>query len=176
MLPHLDPAAADALRVALRRTGYTPDGVRELLGPAAHAALGRGEPEPALRASRDAAELGVLVRLLLLGAVEPDRRGGRGAGPARPGRRPRRPGCCAATATAGPPRWTCGRTASPGADWWVLSDLDARRQQRDHVTGVGAASVTLAAATAAPTGGHAARPGHRVRGAGVARRPARRRG
>ena len=32
-------------------------------------------------------------------------------------------------------------------DWWVLSDLDARRQQRDHVTGVGAASLTLAAAT-----------------------------
>jgi methylase of polypeptide subunit release factors len=36
----------------------------------------------------------------------------------------------------------------PGADWWVLSDLDVRRQRRDHVTGVGAASVTLAAATA----------------------------
>ena len=29
----------------------------------------------------------------------------------------------------------------------MLSDLDARRQQRDHVTGVGAASLTLAAAT-----------------------------
>ena len=34
-----------------------------------------------------------------------------------------------------------------GPRWWVLSDLDARRQQRDHVTGVGAASLTLAAAT-----------------------------
>jgi methylase of polypeptide subunit release factors len=34
-----------------------------------------------------------------------------------------------------------------GPDWWVLSDLDLRRQERDHVTGVGAASLTLAAAT-----------------------------
>ena len=34
-----------------------------------------------------------------------------------------------------------------GPPWWVVSDLDPRRQQRDHVTGVGAASLTLAAAT-----------------------------
>ena len=72
MLPHLDAPTADALRTALRRAGYSPDGVRDLLGPAAHAALGRGEPEPAWRATRDGAELGVLVRLLLLGSVEPD--------------------------------------------------------------------------------------------------------
>ena len=72
MLPHLSPATADALRTALLRTGYTTDGVRALLGTAAHAALGRGEVEPAFRATRDGGELGVLVRLLLLGAVEPD--------------------------------------------------------------------------------------------------------
>ena len=44
VLPRLDPAAADALRDALRRNGYTPDGVRNLLGPAAHAALGTAGP------------------------------------------------------------------------------------------------------------------------------------
>ncbi|MCW2722238.1 MAG: SAM-dependent methyltransferase, partial [Pseudonocardia sp.] len=72
MLPHLSPATADALRTALSRARYTTDGVRDLLGHGAHAALGRGEVEPAFRASADGGELGVLVRLLLLGAVEPD--------------------------------------------------------------------------------------------------------
>ena len=46
--------------------------MRSLLGRGAHAALGRGEPEPAFRAAADADALGVLVRLLLLGSVEPD--------------------------------------------------------------------------------------------------------
>ncbi|WP_425564170.1 DUF7059 domain-containing protein, partial [Pseudonocardia zijingensis] len=72
MLPHLSPGAAEALRTALLRARFTTDGVRELLGPSAHAALGRGEVEPAFRASRDGGELGVLVRLLLLGSTEPD--------------------------------------------------------------------------------------------------------
>ena len=115
---------------------------------AAHAALGRGEPEPASRASRDGGELGVLVRLLLLGAVEPDAGGRRRAGPADAGRRRGGRAARAATATAGRPRSTCAPTAGRRTrDWWVLSDLDARRQERDHVTGVGAASLTLAAAT-----------------------------
>ncbi len=68
----LPPAAIDPLRTALVRARYTPDGVRDLLGPSAHAALGRGEVEPAFRAARDGGELGVLVRLLLLGGAEPD--------------------------------------------------------------------------------------------------------
>ena len=72
MLPHLSPDAAKALREALTRARYTTDGVRSLLGAAAHAALGRGEPEPAHRVAADADALDVLVRLLLLGSVEPD--------------------------------------------------------------------------------------------------------
>ena len=121
--------------------------MRDLLGPAAHAALGRGEPEPAGRASRDGGELGVLVRLLLLGAVEPDAGVTAALAPLTP----------ADAAAAGllrrhrPDGWAARLDLRPygedGADWWVLSDLDARRQQRDHVTGVGAASLTLAAAT-----------------------------
>lgn len=146
MLPDLGPDTAAALRTALRRTGYTPNGVRELLGPAAHAALGRGEPEPAARATRDGGELGVLVRLLLLGGVEPDPAVAAALAPLAP----------ADAAAAGLLRpadggWAAALDLRPygeaGADWWVLSDLDARRQQRDHVTGVGAASLTLAAAT-----------------------------
>ena len=51
MLPALSPATADALRAALDRVGYRTDGVRSLLGPAAHAALGRGEHQITRRLS-----------------------------------------------------------------------------------------------------------------------------
>ncbi len=44
MLPRLTGDTAAMLRSALLRAGYDTDGVRELLGPAAHAAIGRGEP------------------------------------------------------------------------------------------------------------------------------------
>ena len=72
MLPEISPATADALRTALDRADYRTDGVQVLLGREAHAALGRGEPEPAFRATADGGPLGVLVRMLLLGSVEPD--------------------------------------------------------------------------------------------------------
>jgi hypothetical protein len=96
VLPEISPATADALRAAFLRADYRTDGVRALLGREAHAALGRGEPEPAFRATADGAALGVLVRLLLLGVVEPD---------AAVGRRPR---------PAGPRRRRSGRAAAPG--------------------------------------------------------------
>jgi methylase of polypeptide subunit release factors len=144
--PQLSPAVVDALRTALTKAGYSTDGVRGLLGGAAHAALGRGEVEPAFRAARDAGELGVLVRLLLLGAEEPDAAVRAALAPLDP----------ADAATAGLLRrsgdgWAAALDLRPYGDeerdWWVLSDLDGRRQERDHVTGVGAASLTLAAAT-----------------------------
>jgi methylase of polypeptide subunit release factors len=144
--PLLSPAAVDALRTALTRQNYTTDGVRELLGGPAHAALGRGEVEPAHRATRDGGELGVLVRMLLLGAVEPD------AG-VRAALAPLDPTDAAAAGLLRPDGdgWAAVVDLRPYGederDWWVLSDLDRRRQQRDHVTGVGAASLTLAAAT-----------------------------
>ena len=146
MLPELHAGTADALRTALHRAGYSPDGVRELLGPSAHAALGRGEPEPAFRSSRGGGELGVLVRLLLLGGVEPEAAVAAALAPLRPAD-------AAAAGLLAPHAdgWAAALDLRPygesGADWWVLSDLDARRQEREHVTGVGAASVTLAAAT-----------------------------
>jgi methylase of polypeptide subunit release factors len=146
VLPHLSPDAAEALRGALLRARYTTDGVRELLGPSAHAALGRGEIEPAFRASRDGGELGVLVRLLLLGATEPDAAVAAALGPLTPAD-------AAAAGLLAPDGegWRAALDLRPYAEedgeWWVLSDLDARRQDRDHVTGVGGASLTLAAAT-----------------------------
>jgi methylase of polypeptide subunit release factors len=151
VLPLIGPDTAAALRDALRRNGYTPDGVRNLLGPAAHAALGRGEPEPAARASRDGGELGVLVRLLLLGAVEPDPAVAAALAPLAPADAAAAGLLRRVEAGHGDAGWAAELDLRPygeqGADWWVLSDLDARRQQRDHVTGVGAASLTLAAAT-----------------------------
>ena len=147
VLPEISPATADALRTALTRAGYRTDGVRELLGREAHAALGRGEPEPAFRATAGGGTLGVLVRLLLLGAVEPDAAVAAALAPLAP----------ADAAAAGLLRrsgqgWAAALDLRPhgaddGGDWWVLSDLDARRQERDHVTGVGGASLTLASAT-----------------------------
>jgi methylase of polypeptide subunit release factors len=141
----LPPDAVAALRTALTRAGYTTDGVRALLGPAAHAALGRGEVEPGFRASRDGGELGVLVRLLLLGGTEPDAAVAAALAPLAP-------------AEAGPllhrdgDGWRAALDLRPygeqdGPGWWVLSDLDRRRQEREHVTGVGGASLTLASAT-----------------------------
>ncbi len=142
MLPR---RTTDALRTALARAGYTTDGVRGLLGPGAHAALGRGEVEPAFRASAGTGELGVLVRLLLLGAVEPDAAVAAALAPLVPSDAPE-------LLVRDGDGWRARLDLRPygvqdGPDWWVLSDLDLRRQERDHVTGVGAASLTLAAAT-----------------------------
>jgi methylase of polypeptide subunit release factors len=156
--PHLTPATADSLRTALLRAGYTTDGVLALLGPAAHAALGRGEVEPAFRAAREGGELGVLVRLLLLGSVEPHAAVTAALAPLAPA-----DAAAAGLLRAAGDGWTAALDLRPygdtsdsahptdgdtGGDWWVLSDLDQRRQERDHVTGVGGASLTLAAATA----------------------------
>lgn len=147
MFPSFSPATAEALRTALRHAGYTTDGVRELLGRGAHAALGRGEVEPAFRAAAGGGELGVLVRMLLLGGVEPDAAVAAALAPLTP----------ASVAEAGLLQavdggWAAAVDLRPygdeDGDWWVLSDLDRRRQERDHVTGVGSASLTLAAATA----------------------------
>jgi methylase of polypeptide subunit release factors len=148
VLPHLTTDAAKALREALTRVGYTTDGVRDLLGRGAHAALGRGEPEPAFLATADAGELGVLIRLLLLGSAESDAAVAAALAPLSPADA----AAAGLLAHAEAGGWRAELDLRPYGvaeepDWWVLSDLDARRQHRDHVTGVGAASVTLAAAT-----------------------------
>lgn len=55
----------------LAGAGYTHDGVQALLGKEAHAALGRNETTPGLRATRGGGPLATLTRLFLLQAAVP---------------------------------------------------------------------------------------------------------
>ncbi|BFO14008.1 hypothetical protein SHKM778_03960 [Streptomyces sp. KM77-8] len=66
-LPSSDrPDAAARLRDALLGASFTADGLLELLGAPAYAALARSETVPALRATRGDTPLEALVRLFLL--------------------------------------------------------------------------------------------------------------
>ncbi|MEV4432221.1 methyltransferase [Streptomyces sp. NPDC049585] len=65
-LPTADPARTARLRDALLRAAFTADGLLELLGAPAYAALARSETVPALRATRGDGPLETLVRLFLL--------------------------------------------------------------------------------------------------------------
>ncbi|RST14968.1 class I SAM-dependent methyltransferase, partial [Streptomyces sp. WAC05374] len=60
------PDRADRLRDALLAADFTADGLLELLGAPAYAALARSETVPALRATRADGPLATLVRLFLL--------------------------------------------------------------------------------------------------------------
>ncbi len=128
----------DRLRDAFESAGYTYGNVVGLLGPTAHAALGRGDTRPALRVTTGGSPLETLVRLFLLGTtepanavrslprevLEPDGDGYRATVDVRP-------------------------YAADDREWWVVSDLgsDVRPLRPDHVLGVGGASTTLAQAT-----------------------------
>ncbi|WP_053738503.1 methyltransferase [Nocardia sp. NRRL S-836] len=144
MHPDLSVDLCARLREAFENAGYTADGVVDALGPQAHAALGRGEPEPARRASRDAGTLGTLIRLFLLGDTEPEQD--------------------VRKALAGTDiddlvanevltsELTAGLDVRPYEDnWWVIADLDSDVRggsvPEDHVLGVGHASISLARAT-----------------------------
>lgn len=142
----------DRLREALQRNRYDTDGVLELVGPHAQVALGRGEPAPALRASAHGGALGVLVRLFLLGEAEP-----RSAVEAALHPLPLE------EARAGGIVHTDGDEVRAALDvrphgvgdrsWWVVSDLDSEARgsgvpaHREHVLGVGHASMSLVRAT-----------------------------
>ncbi|MFE7132786.1 methyltransferase [Streptomyces sp. NPDC057638] len=146
------PASAPLLREALLAGAFTADGLLELLGAPAYAALARGETVPALRATRGDGVLETLVRLFLLqrsvsaerapaalpvaagledGWLVPDGDGVRATVDVRP--------------YAGP----------EGQDWFVVSDLGcavggaggAGGQGEGVVLGVGGASTTLAGIT-----------------------------
>ncbi|MDT7670024.1 MAG: hypothetical protein QOC74_2807 [Pseudonocardiales bacterium] len=162
MNPRLDPDLCAALRAAFQRVGYDVDGVPELLGEDAHAALGRDEPVPARLASADGGPLGTLVRLFLLGDTEPADAVAEALAPVTVER------ALAAGLLQHGERNGAGNGDGPGLDaaldvrphgdedgaWWVVSDLDrartmsqARELRADHVLGVGQASLTLASAT-----------------------------
>ncbi|MGB3439688.1 MAG: methyltransferase [Actinophytocola sp.] len=145
MLPDLSADLCARLRDAFLTAGYTPDGVVDALGGQAHAALGRGEPEAARRASRDAGDLGTLIRLFLLGDAEPEQ-----------AIRSALASVDLADAVTNEVLTSEGRAGLDirpyGENWWVVADLDADQLggtvPEDHVLGVGHASINLARATA----------------------------
>jgi len=135
------------LRESLARADYTHDGVVELLGPEAHAALGRNETTPALRRTAGGSPLETLVRLFLLQTVVPRA----SAEAALPGlvealRAERLVEHSAGEVTA---LVDCRPYAADDRDLWVLSDLtpgldgSPNRVGTDHVLGISPASTSL---------------------------------
>ena len=145
MHPELSVELCARLRTAFLTAGYTADGVLDVLGGPAHAALGRGEPEAARAASRDVGALGTLIRLFLLGDTESESSVRAALGPV-----PLDDAVAAGIVTK---EWRAGLDVRPYEDsWWVVADLDSElwggAVPADHVLGVGHASVNLARATA----------------------------
>ncbi|MBK1788711.1 DUF7782 domain-containing protein [Prauserella cavernicola] len=150
VLPDLSPDLCARLREAFLAARYDTDGVVEALGGAAHAALGRGEPVPALRASGDAGTLGTFIRLFLLGEAEPER-----AVRSALGGLPVEDAVASGLLRADGGYLRAGLDVRPHGDdqgsWWVVSDLDSDQLGaavgEDHVLGVGHASLSLVRAT-----------------------------
>ena len=156
----LAPDDLDRLRAAL--AGYTVDTVHKALGLTGQAAHSRADLAGVARALRRGAadaRLRTLVELFLLG-LEVDEGAARAAFAPLPLDVAVGAGLVAASAgsvratleirpytEAGPDLWS----TSSGGPWWVVSDLgsDVRPGplSRDHVLGIGAASLTLAGAT-----------------------------
>ncbi|MFD7546049.1 methyltransferase [Streptomyces sp. NPDC059816] len=156
----------EALRTALLGADFTADGLLELLGAPAYAALARGETVPALRASRGDSPLETLVRLFLL---------------QQPVSRARLAdvlpvAACEATGwltEVGGDEFAATVDVRPyggpeGEDWFIVSDLgcavggaggavgaDGGPAEEGVVLGVGGASTTLAGITVRTTVGAA---------------------
>ncbi|MER6911145.1 methyltransferase [Streptomyces sp. NPDC000594] len=146
------PTSAPRLRDALLTGAFTADGLLDLLGAPAYAALARSETVPALRATRGGDVLDALIRLFLLQSPVP-RESARAALPLAE---------CLADG------WVVGDgdrvratvdirpySGPDGEDWYVVSDLGcavggaggSADQDEQVVLGVGGASTTLAGIT-----------------------------
>lgn len=145
MLPRVTGDTAAMLATALRRAGYDTAGVRGLLGPDAHAALGRGEPVPARRASTDGGRLGVLVRLFLLGDPEPESAVAAAVAPL-PVDRAVAAGLLARDGDTVRAALDVRPHGDEHGEWWVVSD--GAVPDPEQVLGVGQASISLVRATA----------------------------
>lgn len=146
------PTHAVRLREALLAADFTADGLLDLLGAQAYAALARSETVPALRATRGDSPLETLVRLFLLQrAVEHER-----AAAALPlaealadGWVVREDDTVLATVDVRP------YGGPDGEDWFIVSDLGCAvggaggigKKDEGVVLGVGGASTTLAGIT-----------------------------
>ncbi|MFI6866771.1 methyltransferase [Nocardia sp. NPDC050406] len=143
-------ALAPDLRAALTRVGYDADTLLEAIGEDAHTALGRSEPVPVRRAARAAGELGVLIRLLLLGDPMPE---DEVAAALRPLDIDRAVAAGLLARAGGEVRAALDLRPLDLGDGtrWILSDLDDSMRRRtldaDHVLGVGHASLSLLRAT-----------------------------
>ncbi|MEV6898178.1 methyltransferase [Amycolatopsis sp. NPDC051372] len=154
-LPDLSDDVCARLREAFRRADYDADGVVDALGSAAHAALGRGEPEPARRASLDAGDLGTLVRLFLLGLTESEKSVESAFSPLTPEAAVAAGILATAETSHDGDGYKAALDIRPHGDeegsWWVVADLDAdllgHVVPEDHVLGVGHASLSLIRAT-----------------------------
>ncbi len=161
-MEHVEPVAGGAapawvveLRAALQEAGYTYDAVAELLGPRAHAALGRNETTPGLRRTAGGSALETLTRLFLLQVPV-----------ARSDADRALPGLVEALAVDGVLVTSVAEVAArldvrPYAapddagdhDLWVVSDLTpgldgaTARVGADHVLGISPASTSLARLT-----------------------------
>ncbi|MEU9455407.1 class I SAM-dependent methyltransferase [Streptomyces sp. NPDC048277] len=153
-LPASDrPDAAARLRTALLGASFTADGLLELLGAPAYAALARSETVPALRATRGDAPLETLVRLFLLQQPVPHARVADFLpvdGLLESGWLTRAGGDeVAATVDVRP------YGGPDGEDWFIVSDLGCAvggaggigQRHEGVVLGVGGASTTLAGIT-----------------------------
>lgn len=149
---HPDPRLCAALRVDLGTAGYRADAVRDLWGPIADAAIGRGLTAPARRVLEGRTDaLATLAQLLFLGVPAPladvDRAlptlGAEGLGEL--GLAHAEGDLLVADALIRPQD-----IADAGGDghWWIVSDLDEAALggplPAGHVLGVGGASLTLA--------------------------------
>ncbi|MGQ0838731.1 DUF7782 domain-containing protein [Actinokineospora sp.] len=148
MPPRLSADFCDRLRDSLHAAEYDADAVVALLGEQAHAALGRGEPEPARRATRAGAPLDTLVRLFLVGDAQPRAKVAQTLGDVDAA-------VAAGLLRADGDQVRAGLDLRPYSDgqgcWWVFADLDAEQLGgpvgADHVLGIGPASLSLTRAT-----------------------------
>jgi methylase of polypeptide subunit release factors len=153
-LPSSDrPDVAARLREALLAVSFTADGLLELLGAPAYAALSRSETVPALRATRGDTPLEMLVRLFLLQQPVPYAR----AAAVLPADACLESGWLART---GEDEVAATVDVRPyggpgGEDWFIVSDLGCAvggaggigNRAEGVVLGVGGASMTLAGIT-----------------------------
>ncbi|MDF8264778.1 DUF7059 domain-containing protein [Luteipulveratus flavus] len=145
-------AELPSLRDALRSSGFTLDGVADVLGDRASRALNREQPVPAELVTRGSDDpVAVLVRLFGLGCpvetAQVDR--------ALPGWGADRLAALGVVERVGDAVRTLFDLRPYGDgehEWWVLSDLAEGVTRRplpvDHVLGIGGASMTLASWTA----------------------------
>ncbi|MGR3936183.1 DUF7059 domain-containing protein [Streptomyces sp. BRA346] len=159
-LPIPDPERTTHLREALLAAAFTADGLLDLLGASAYAALARGETVPALRAARGDSPLEILVRLFLLQRPVSDER----AAEALPVTDCLTDGWLVRDGSQVRASVDVRPYGGPeGQDWWIVSDLGCAvggaggiggpggargaAERSQLVLGVGGASTTLAGLT-----------------------------